>query len=44
MSLQSKEIETLQSQIKTLEVQKAKAEAARAAELDKNQRLLDKLH
>lgn len=43
MSLQSKEIGTLQSQLKTLEVQKAKAEAARAVELDKNQGLLEKL-
>ena len=43
MSLESKEIETLQSQLKTLEIQKAKAEASRATELDKNQRLLEML-
>lgn len=44
MSLQSKEIETLQGQIKTLEVRKAKADTARAAELDKSHRLLETLH
>jgi len=43
MSLQSKEIEILQSQLKYLEVKKAKVEAARTTELEKSQRLLEKL-
>ena len=42
MSLQSKEIETLQGQIKALEAQKAKAEATWAAELEKSHRFLEK--
>lgn len=44
MSLKSKEIETLQGKLKALEAQKAKAEATRATELSKYQRLLEKLH
>ena len=43
MSLKSKEIETLQGQLKALEVQKAKVEAAWVTEMKKSQRLLEKL-
>ena len=44
MSLQSKEFEILQGQLKSLEVQKAKAKSSQTTKLEKSQILLEKLH
>lgn len=43
ISIQSKEINTLQGKIKDLEEQKAKTKASRLVEVQKSQRLLERL-